>query len=78
VDLYITNIQEAQLPQLKSYLKILGIPYTREDTNMSINSEVMELIIKSTHIFDNINVASKLHIVKVSPKSDMTIIWIDI
>ena len=45
---------------------------------MPINSEVMELIIKSTHIFDNINVASKLHIIKVSPKSNMTIIWIDI
>ena len=49
-----------------------------EGTNIHINSEVMELIIKSTHIFNNINIASKLYIVKVSLKSDMVIIWIDI
>ena len=73
-----SNIQEVRLPQSKLYLKILGIPYTREDTNISINSEVMESIIKSTHIFDNINVASKPHVIKVFPKSNIAIIWIDI
>ena len=59
---------------MKLYLKIFGIPYTMEGTNIPINSEVMELIIKSTHIFDNINVASKPHAIKVSPKSDMAIV----
>ena len=38
----------------------------------------MESFIKSSHIFDNINIVSKLYIVKVFPKSDMAIIWIDI
>ena len=49
-----------------------------EDTNVPINSEVMEMFIKSIYIFDNVNIASKPHIVKVSPKSNITIVWIDI
>ena len=39
---------------------------------------VVESIIKSTHIFNNIKVASKPHICKISSKLDMTIVWIDI
>ena len=35
-------------------------------------------IIKITHIFNNIQIASKLRVAKVFPKSDMAIIWIDI
>jgi len=45
---------------------------------MPINSEIMESFIKSLYIFDNINIAFKLHVVKVSSKSDMAIVWIDI
>jgi len=45
---------------------------------MPINSEVMETVIKSMHIFNNINIASKPHIVKVFPKYDIVIVWIDI
>lgn len=47
-------------------------------TNVPINSNIMESVIKNIHIFDNINITSKPHIVKVSPKSDMAIIWINI
>ena len=32
------------LLQLKSYLKIIDIPYIMEDTNISINSSVVESI----------------------------------
>ena len=35
-------------------------------------------IIKQNQIFDNIVLASKLHVIKVSPKLDMAIVWIDI
>jgi len=77
-DLDVNNIQDAQLPQSKSYLKILGIPYLTENTNTPINSNVMESVIKASHIFNNIKIASKPHVCKVSPKSDMTIVWIDI
>ena len=38
----------------------------------------MEIVIKSTHILNNINIAFKSYIVKVSFKSDMVTVWIDI
>ena len=49
-----------------------------EDTNISINLSVIESITQFTHIFNNIYLVSKPHIIKVSSKSDMAIIWIDI
>jgi len=45
---------------------------------MPIDLSVIESIIKSTHIFNNIRIASKLYVIKISPKSDMSIVWIDI
>ena len=36
------------------------------------------MILKQNHIFDNISLASKPRVIKVSPKSDMTIVWLDI
>ena len=67
----VNNIQDAQLPQSKLYLKILGIPYLIEGTNSLINSEVMEGFIRLTYIFNNIKIASKLCIVKVSLRFNM-------
>jgi len=75
------DIQDVWLPQLKSYLRILGIPYIIEGTNVLINSEVIEMFIKvtkATHIFDNINIMSKPCIIKVSLKSNIAIVRIDI
>jgi len=68
------DVQSAHLPQFKSYLKILDILYFIEDTNMPIDSSVIETIIKSTHIFNNIYIASKPHVIKISLKSDITIV----
>ena len=45
-----------------------------EGTNTPINSEVIEGFIRLIHIFDNIKIASKLHIVKVSLRSDIMIV----
>jgi len=72
------DIMMFRLPQLKSYLKILGILYLIEDTNVPINSDVVKKIIKSTHIFNDVVLAFKLRVIKASPKSDMVIIWVDI
>ena len=72
------DIQDTCLSQSKSYLKILNISYIIEGFNVFINSNIIESVIKTTHIFDNVNIASKPHIVKVLSKSDMAIIWIDI
>jgi len=68
------KVEVSRLPQSKSYLKIISILYLIENTNISILADVVESIIKSNHIFDNIIVVSKLYIIKISLKSDMSII----
>ena len=62
------------LSQSKLYLKIINIPYLLETTNTLILANVVKSIIKSNYIFNNIVIASRLYIIKVSPKSDMAII----
>jgi len=59
-------------------LKIIGISYLLENTNTPILADVVKMIIKDNHIFNNITVASKPQIIKVSPKSNIAIIWLDI
>ena len=72
------KIKTPCLPQLKSYLKITGIPYLLENTNFSIIADVIKAIIKNNHIFNNITIASRSRVIKISSKSDMAIIWLDI
>ena len=68
------NIISLHLLQLKSYLKVLGISYLVEDTNLPIFSDIIKSIIKLTYIFNDIVLASKLYIIKASPKSDIVVI----
>ena len=73
------GIEVSWLLQSKSYLKIIGIPYFSHDNLQEcLSSEDIENIIKQNQIFDNVVLASKLWVIKVSPKLDMSIIWIDI
>jgi len=72
------QIKSPRLPQSKSYLKIVSIPYLSEVTNARLSSDNVEKILKANHIFNDIVLASKLRVIKVSPKSDMSIIWINI
>jgi len=67
-----------RLPQSKSYLKIISIPFFLEDTNTLISCDVVKNIIKNNHIFNNIVLALRLRIIKISSKSNMSIIWINI
>jgi len=46
--------------------------------NIPLTSKVVKDIIKKNHIFNNVTLASRPYIIKVSPKSDMIIIWVDI
>ena len=46
--------------------------------NLTLTPNDVEGIIKQNQIFNNIVLASKPQVIKVSPKSDMSIIWIDI
>lgn len=86
IKMYITNINNIELnhvevprlPQSKSYLKIISIPFFLEDTNTPISSNVVKKIIKKNHILNDIILASRLRFINVSPKSDMSIIWINI
>jgi len=47
-------VKNTQLLQSKSYLKILGILYLIENTNTPIDSNILEGIIKATHIFKSL------------------------
>jgi len=72
------KINLLRLPQSKSYLKIIGLLYLQEDSTNPLSLNVVEKIIKDNHIFNNITLVSKPCIIKVSLKSDIAIVWIDI
>ena len=71
------QISSPQLPQLKSYLKIVEILFLNKQLNTCISPENIENILKNNHIFNNIILTSRPRVIKVSPKSDRDIIWID-
>ena len=52
------NIMSLKLSQFKFYLKILSISYFVKDTNILITSDIIESVIKSTHIFNDIILVS--------------------
>jgi len=60
------------------FLKIISIPYLKEDTNELITANVVKKIIKDNYIFNNIVLALRPRVIKVLPKSDMSIVWFDI
>ena len=73
-DVDLNNVMSPRLLQLKSYLKILGIPYLVENTNLSLTHDIVERILKTTHIFNDVVLASCLCIIKIFHKSDMAVI----
>jgi len=78
-DINSLQVEEPCLPKSKSYLKIIGIPfYPHGNSQERLTSNDIETILKQNHIFDNISLVSKPRIINVSPKSDMSIVWIDI
>ena len=73
------QVEEPRLPQSKSYLKIIGIPFfPNSKTQECLNASDVETILKQNQIFDDIKLASRPRVIKVSSKSDMSIVWIDI
>ena len=68
------DIMSPRLPQSKLYLKILDILYFIEDTNLLVTLNIIERVIKSIHIFDNIVLASHPYIIKASPKSNIVVV----
>jgi len=87
IDQYIKNsnnvnalqVDEPWLPKSKSYLKITGILYYPHNNSQEyLTSNDIKTVLKQNQIFDNISLASKPRVIKVSPKSDMSIMWINI
>jgi len=71
------DIPSPRLPQSKSYLKITDLLYLRADGN-KITSENVTDFMKHINLFENVPLATKPRIIKVSSKLDMAIIWFDI
>ena len=87
IDQYIKNssdintlqVEEPYLPQSKSYLKIIGIPffpYGNSQDHLTLSN--IETILKQNQIFNNVILVFRPRVIKVSPKLDISIIWIDI
>ena len=78
-DINVLQVKDSRLPKSKSYLKIISIPYYPQiNSQEKLTSSDVETILKQNHIFDNISLTSRPRVIKVSPKSDMAIVWIDI
>jgi len=66
------------LPQFKSFLKILGVPYWDSNSFLSITSTQIAEALSSSPLFEGVTLASMPHIMKAFPSSNMSVIWIDI
>ena len=73
-DINSNDIMSPRLSQSKLYLRILGIPCFIENTNLFIMSDIIERVIKTTHIFDNTILAFYPRVIKASPKSDIAMV----
>ena len=72
-----TNDISPQLPQSKSFLQILGVPYFNNETN-PIKTDRVENILSNTHLFNNVTLLSRPRIIRASKNSDMAVIWVNI
>ena len=71
----VLQVDEPRLPKSKSYLKITGIPFfPHANSQEKLTSDDIKVILKQNHIFNNISLASKPRVIKVSPKFDMSIV----
>jgi len=70
------SIEVSCLPKFKSYMKIVGLPYNSELGVVTPN--FIEGILKETHLFKDIILASKPRVIKASPKSNKAVVWMDI
>ena len=69
---------EPRLPQSKSFLKVLSIPYWNSKTSLSVTPAQVAEALSNSSLFEGITLASMSCIMKASPSSDMFVIWIDI
>ena len=70
------NIDCSCLPKSKLYLKIIGLSHKIEDGVLTL--EVIEGVLKNLHLFENVVLTSKPQVIKVSSKSDIAVVWVDL
>ena len=81
---YLKNIQNINLDSIeslylsksKSYMKIVGFSYSSESGVLT--SDVMEAVLKKSHLFKDTILASKPRIIRASPKSNKVMVWVNI
>ena len=57
-------------------MKIIGLPYKiKQDV---ISPDYIKGVLKEIHLFNGVALVSKPCVIKVSPKSDMAVVWVDI
>ena len=70
------SIESPRLPKSKLYMKIIGLSYKiNQDV---ISPDFIEGVLKETHLFKGVVLASKPRVIKASPKSDIAVVWVDI
>ena len=70
------SIEGSYLPKSKSYMKIIGLPYKTDQGVITPN--YIEGILKELHLFKDVVLASKPHVIKMSSKFNMVVVWVDI
>ena len=70
------SIESPCLPKFKSYMKIIGLLYLSELGVMT--PDIIEGVLKDSYLFKDAILASKLCVIKASPKSDKAVVWVDI
>jgi len=73
-----STVVEPRLLQSKSFLKIFGVSYWGNNSSLPITQAQVESVIANTPIFEEVVLASHPCIMKASPSSNMSVIWIDI
>ena len=69
---------EPHLPQSKSFMKILGVLYWDSKSSLPITPAQVEAALSNSPLFEGVSLVSMPRIMKASPSSDMSVIWIDI
>jgi len=70
------SIESPRLPKSKLYIKIIELPYSSKLGVMS--PDIIEGVLKNSHLFKDTTLALKPHVIKASPKLDKAIVWVDI
>ena len=70
------SIKGSYLPKSKLYMKIIGLPYKTDQGVITPN--YIEGILKELHLFKDIVLVSKPHVIKMSPKFNIVVVWVDI